>query len=234
MSTALSSAGAGRWRWCAGLDIGRGRRTDATAADQRQEIDSGRPAEDEHQQQAADAETAGAHAHATGTARARPRCCLDRRSSTSYGSSRFSNRAGCAVAKRAPVEPGRINDRGLSLFDHDAPPLGLVESRHRQDAARGMSEQNRRPDARRLEAPHRLERRAQADRHGHLRYQRDVERAARVTGALQPARVRQCHGDEERRHTEVAQQLFPERHDDRVLETEDGQQLLGDEQEHAR
>ena len=59
-----------------------------------------------------------------------------------------------------------------------------------------------------LQRPHRLDERAQADRNRDLRGESDVERAARVAGALQAAGVDERHGDEEAGQREVLQQLF--------------------------
>ena len=54
-----------------------------------------------------------------------------------------------------------------------------------------VPEDDRKPDPRRVQLPGRLEVEAQAERDGDLRDQRDEQRAARVAGALQAARVGQ-------------------------------------------
>ena len=58
-----------------------------------------------------------------------------------------------------------------------------------------------------LQAAHRLEQRAQPERDDDLRHDRDVERTARVAGALQCAREAERDGDEQPGHAQIAQQL---------------------------
>ena len=98
-------------------------------------------------------------------------------------------------------------------------PATLLEAPDRQGAAGRVAEHDRGPDAGRRQVPRRLQGEAQAQRDGDLRHERDVERAARVAGALQPAGVRQRHRDEEPRHAQVAQQLRSELDDDRIVES---------------
>src|SRR3954464_6565898 len=94
-----------------------------------------------------------------------------------------------------------------------------------------MPEDDRQPDARRLELPGALQVEAQAERDDDLGDERDEERAAGVAGALQSAGIRQRERDEESRDTQVAQQLSADQHDRGIVETEGAEQLLGEEQE---
>src|SRR2546427_7869553 len=79
----------------------------------------------------------------------------------------------------------------------DIPPLLLPEPEDRERTAGHMTHDDREPDAGRCEAPHGLKRRADPDRHQYLRYQRDIEGAPGVAGALEPPSVGERYGDEE-------------------------------------
>ena len=147
MSTAFSSAA-----WCRaggppGWTLADGGATDAAAAEQRQEIDAGRPAEDQHQQQAAEPRPP-ARIPMPPELPARPRCCPDSRSSTSYAAPRSASSASAQrhcrrirlILDRRPEAARRRLELSIpaGLLDDDGPPFRLLEPRHRQDAARDM------------------------------------------------------------------------------------------------
>src|SRR5690606_20014614 len=98
---------------------------------------------------------------------------------------------------------GASRPRRLDVH-HDLPPLALPEPRHAQRAAREVAEDDGEPDVAGLEAARLLEGEAQAERHDDLRDDRDVERAACVARALEPARVGERDRDEEPGHAQVA------------------------------
>ena len=94
-----------------------------------------------------------------------------------------------------------------------------------------MADDDRGPHAGRFEPAEALECSADAKRHQHLGHERDVQRSARVAGSLQASGVGQRHRDEESGYREEAEQLAAERHDDRIVEAENSQQVLRNQHE---
>src|SRR5512132_584788 len=123
-----------------------------------------------------------------------------------------------------------LRPRGLDV-DGDLPPLALAEPGDGEGRARQVSEHDRRPDVGRVEAAGRLENGADSDRHDDLRDDRDVERAARVTGALEATGVGEGDGDEESRHAQEPEQLTADRRDEGLGHPEDAEQTGRDRQE---
>src|SRR3954462_8996945 len=94
-----------------------------------------------------------------------------------------------------------------------------------------MADENGRPDAKRLKVSGAGKAETDPERQENLRDERDVERTARITCPLKPAGVGQGHGDEQAEDTENPKQLAPEPHHDGIVQSEDGQELLGNQQE---
>ena len=81
-------------------------------------------------------------------------------------------------------------------IDRNASPFALLEPHETERRTRGVADDDCRPDVTRVESVHRLEHCAQTQRNDHLRDDRDIQRASRVAGPLQPARVAERNGDE--------------------------------------
>src|SRR5690606_35365262 len=116
----------------------------------------------------------------------------------------FRGLAGAPGRGRAETRGSR--PRRLDVH-HDLPPLALPEPRDAEARTREVAEHDGEPDVGGLQAAGLLEQEAQAERHDDLRDDRDVERAARVAAALEPARVRERDGDEEPGYAQVPHEL---------------------------
>ena len=93
-----------------------------------------------------------------------------------------------------------------------------------------MADQDRDPDVDRVERAELLKDEADTERHDDLRRDGNIERALRVTGALQTAGVRQRNRDKHPRYAEDPQQLHADFDDRRIAHPEDRQELARDEQ----
>src|SRR5690349_12470942 len=84
-----------------------------------------------------------------------------------------------------PVRRGSMRVILLADVDDDVAPTPLPESQHAERGAGEVAEEDGQPDVARMEAAHRLQHRAHADRHDDLRNDGDEQRTARVAGALE-------------------------------------------------
>src|SRR5688500_14146324 len=89
-----------------------------------------------------------------------------------------------------------LRARGLDI-NLDVPPLLLAESGDAEDTPGEVADEDGRPDVGRAEPARRLQDGADAERDNDLRDDRDIERTARVTRALQAAGVAEGDGDEQ-------------------------------------
>src|SRR5258708_2763397 len=71
------------------------------------------------------------------------------------------------------------------------PPATLMETRRREHTTREVTDDDGHPDPGGLQLPGRLRVEADPQRNGDLRDERDVQRAPRIAGSLETARVRQ-------------------------------------------
>src|SRR3954447_17213191 len=89
-----------------------------------------------------------------------------------------------------------------------------------------MSDKNGGPDTRGLKVTGGRQEEADARRQEDLRDQCDVQRAARVSGSLQAAGIRERNGDEQSGDAEKSQQLPPKPDDGGIVETKNSKQLI--------
>src|SRR5690606_39464315 len=113
----------------------------------------------------------------------------------------------------------------------DVRPLPLPELEYAQQAAREVTEQDREPDLPRPERAGPVEHEAEPDGQHDLRDDGDVERAARIAGTLQSARVRERDGDEDAGQAQESEQLRAELDDHGVAHAEDREEPTRQQQE---
>jgi hypothetical protein len=105
----------------------------------------------------------------------------------------------------------------------DLSPLALPEPPHAQSRAREMSKDDGRPDMPRFEPDGRADDRTQTNGHDQLGHDGNVERALRVSRALQASGVGQRHGDKKSGHGQEGEELPAEGAADALIECEDAE-----------
>ena len=96
---------------------------------------------------------------------------------------------------------------GCLNIDRDASPLPLQKADDAEDASRYVAGKDGQPDVHRFQCAKPLYSKADAERDGYLRDDRDVERTFGVAGSLQSAGVGQGDGDEEAGEGQDTQKL---------------------------
>src|SRR3954463_9680371 len=105
----------------------------------------------------------------------------------------------------------------------DGAPLTLIEPRHAQGAAGGVTDENRYPDIDRVEPARPPDEEADAQWDQNLRHDRYVERTLGVSGPLESAGIGQRSGDQQPGKAQNPEQLGADLHHCRLLHTEDRQ-----------
>src|SRR5207237_5148647 len=132
----------------------------------------------------------------------------------------FSDRVGSRSGGHSATDDQIVISHGPLITSHmyrNGPPLFLAEAQYAQHAARHMPGENRQPDVDGIELPCFPNEETDPERYEDLRDHRDIQRALRIPGALQAARIRERDGNEQSGAAEHAQHLHADDDDNRIM-----------------